>query len=187
MLQETMLDSYTFYGELNWNRKSDFSGPVLLVVVCLLQREIRCRNERKIIWREGKFTEDGLFLDCLFLNSVNVLEKGLRRCSTYPFSFVWSAVTLSNKWLCSYLVKKLCILCILWSCVPASSPSSKSLHRTLSQVLMNCVESIIRLSSLHWLLLYHLPPHCISHKLCFLKHAAEFFKGLFSLLPSCAV
>lgn len=136
---------------------------------------------------EGKFVEDGSFLHCLFLNSVEVIEKGLRRCSTYPFSFVWSAVTLSNKWLCNYLVKKLCILCILWSCVAASSLSSESLHRTVSQVLMNCVESVIRLSFLHWLLFYHLLPHCISHKFCFLKHAGEFSKGLFSLPPSCAV
>lgn len=112
-------------------------------MVCLFQREIRCRNERKIICREGKFTKDGLFLDCLFLNSVNVLEKGLRRCGTYPFSFVWSAVTLSNKWLCSYLVKKLCILCILWSCIPASSLSSKYLHRTLCQVLMNVLSQLL--------------------------------------------
>lgn len=63
MLQETMLASYTFYRELNWDRKSDFCTPVLLIVLALLsqvllRREIKCRNERKIILGEGKFTED---------------------------------------------------------------------------------------------------------------------------------
>lgn len=110
-----MVDSDTFYGELNWDRKSDFSGPVLLIMLAalsqvLFQREIRCRNERKIIWGEGKFIENGSFLDGLFLNSVDMIEKGLRQCGIYPFSFVWSAVILSNKGLCNYLVKKLCFV-----------------------------------------------------------------------------
>lgn len=161
MLQETMLYSYTFYAELDWDRKSDFYAPVLLIVVAilsqvLLQREIKCKNERKVCRRWLIFRLP--FLKFCWSDR----EVSLRQCSTYPFSFVWCAVTLSNKWLCNYLVRKLCILCILWSCVPASSPSSESLHRTLSQVLMNCVESVIRLSSLHWLLFYHLLPHCIS-------------------------
>lgn len=92
MLQETKC-LYTFYGELNWDRKPDFCAPVLLIVLAilsqvLLQREVKCSKERKIILEERRFIEDGSFLDSLFLNSVGVIEEGLRPCSTYPFSFV---------------------------------------------------------------------------------------------------
>lgn len=63
MLQEAVLDSYTFYGELNWDRKSDFCARVFSIVLAvlsqvLLQRKIKCRKERKIIFGERKFIED---------------------------------------------------------------------------------------------------------------------------------
>lgn len=48
MLQERMLDSYAFYGELNWDRKTSvvlfFLTMLAALSQVLLQREIRCRN-----------------------------------------------------------------------------------------------------------------------------------------------
>lgn len=126
-----------------------------------------------------RFVEDCSSSDCFFLKII--LKWSRRLLSNAVLShFLLFALKLSKKCLCNYLVQEM--MGVLYSVKLCCSPSlsSKSLHRALSQVRINCVKSVIRLSSLHWLLFYHLPFCCVSHKLRFLKPLGEILSFFFS-------
>lgn len=96
MLQEKMLDLYTFYRDLNHDRKSDWCAAVLSLVLTVLSQGFTSKGNKILKLIESNLAGGEVYWRLLsfrlpfFFNSVEVIKMCLGCCSTYSFHFVCS-------------------------------------------------------------------------------------------------